>query len=108
MTKCHPWPFFNALNLKKNNKFFYPNKIINNLVSLDRDYFFTFNTNTTRSNGLKIYKPRFNTTTRGHSFSQRIINDWNTVPHEIVSAPNVLIFKTKLDIFLYNRRFDFI
>jgi len=25
-----------------------------------------------------------------------------------VSAPNVLMFKTKLDIFLYDRRFDFI
>ena len=44
----------------------------------------------------------------GHSFSQRIVNDWNTLPHEIVSAPNVLIFKTKLDVFLYDRWFDFI
>ena len=31
-----------------------------------------------------------------------------TLSHEIVSAPNVLIFKTKLDVFLYDRRFDFI
>ena len=42
------------------------------------------------------------------SFSQKIVNDWNTLPHEIVSAPNVLIFKTKLDVFLYDHRFDFI
>jgi len=48
------------------------------------------------------------TSIRGHSFSQRIINDWNTLPFEIVSAPNVLIFKTKLDLFLYDRRFDFL
>ena len=60
------------------------------------------------SNGLKLYKNRFNTAIRGHSFSQRIVNDWNTLPHEIVSAPNVLIFKTKVDVFLYDRRFDFI
>ena len=83
-------------------------KILNNLVSVDKDYFFTVNTNPTRSNGLKLYKNRFNTAIRGHSFSQRIVNDWNTLPHEIVSAPNVLIFKTKLDVFLYDRRFDFI
>ena len=70
--------------------------------------FFTVNTNPTRSNGLKLYKNRFNTAIRGHSFSQRIVNDWNTLPHEIVSAPNVLIFKTKVDVFLYDRRFDFI
>ena len=77
-------------------------------ISVDKDYFFTINTNPTRSNGLKLYKNRFNTAIRGHSFSQRIVNDWNTLPHEIVSAPNVLIFKTKLDVFLYGRRFDFI
>ena len=32
------------------------------------------------------------------------INDWNTLPIEIVTAPNVLLFKT---LFLYDRRFDF-
>ena len=83
-------------------------KILNNLVSVDKDYFFTVNTNPTRSNGLKPYKNYFNTAIRGHSFSQRIVNDWNTLPHEIVSAPNVLIFKTKLDVFFYDRQFDFI
>ena len=66
---------------------------------MDKDYFFTVNTNLTRSNGLKLFKSRFNTSTRGHSFSQHIINDWNNLPCEIVSIPNVLIFKTKLDIF---------
>ena len=78
-------------------------KILNNLVFVDKDYFFTVNTNSTRSNGLKLYKNLFNTSVRGYSFSQRIINDWNTLPLEIVSAPNVLIFKTKLDLFLYDR-----
>ena len=60
------------------------------------------------STSLKLYKNHFNTAIRGHSFSQRIVNDWNTLPHEIVSAPNVLIFKTKLDVFLFDHRFDFI
>jgi len=83
-------------------------KILNNLVSMDKKYFFTVNTNPTRSNGLKLFKSRFNASTRGHSFWQRIINDWNNLPCEIVSASNVLIFKTKLDIFLYNRCYDFI
>ena len=59
-------------------------------------------------NAAYFTKNRFNTAIRGHSFSQRIVNDWNTLPHEIVSASNVLIFKTKLDVFLYDRQFDFI
>ena len=40
-------------------------------------------------------------------FSQRIINDWNTLPPDIVFAPNVLIIKTTLDLFLYDHRFYF-
>jgi len=81
-------------------------KILNNLVSVDKDYFFTVNTNSTRSNRLKLYKNRFKISIRGHSFSQRIINDWNTLPFEIVSAPNVLIFKiyfcTTADLIFFN------
>jgi len=46
-------------------------KTLNNLVSVDR-VFFTVNTNPTRSNGLKLYKNRFKTSIRGHSFPQRI------------------------------------
>ena len=75
-------------------------KILNNLFSVDKDYFFAVNTNTTQSNGLKLYKSQFSTMIRGHSFSQRVINDWNTLPFEIVSAPNVATyFKTKSDLF---------
>ena len=77
-------------------------KILHGLVLLNSDEFFTINLNHTRSNGMKIYN---NTNS---SFTQRIINDWIVLPHDIVSAPNVLIFKTKLDKLLYNRRFTYI
>ena len=57
-------------------------KIINGLVDVDMNYFFTVNANGnhTRSNGLKLYKSRLNSNTRKFSFSQRIINDWNSLP----------------------------
>ena len=71
-------------------------KIINGLVDVDMNFFFTVNANHTRSNGLKLYKNRFNSNTRKFSFPQRIINDWNSLPQDVVSAPNVFIFKTKL------------
>ena len=74
-------------------------KIINGLVDVDMNFFFTVNANHTRSNGLKLYKSRFNSNTRKFSFSQRIINDWNSLPNYVVTAPNVFIFKTKLDVF---------
>ena len=51
-----------------------------------QDFFLKFNGNPTRSNGFKLYKNRFTTTIRGFSFSQRITNDWNSLPHDIVSA----------------------
>jgi len=81
-------------------------KIINGLVDVDMNYFLTVNANAnhTRCNGLKLYKSRFNSNTRKFSFSQRII-DWNSLPNDVVTAPNVFIFKTKLDVFLLNRRF---
>ena len=83
-------------------------KILHGLVLLNSDKFFTINLNHTRSNVMKIYKNHSNTNSRKFSFTQRIINHWNSLPHDIVSAPNVLIFKTKLDKFLYNRRFTYI
>ena len=76
-------------------------KIINGLVDVDMNYFFMVNANAnhTRSNGLKLYKSRLNSNIRKFSFSQRIINDWNNLPNDVVTAPNVFIFKTKLDVF---------
>ena len=85
------------------------NKILNDLVVVDKDYFFTINTNCiTRTNGLKIFKKFNKSTIRRFIFSQRIINDWNSLPRDIVTAPNVLSFKTNLDKFLYNQRFSFV
>ena len=81
-------------------------KILNNLVSVDKDYnYFLLLTLTLH---VLMDSSCFNTSTGGNSFSQHIINDWNILPCEIVSASNVLIFKTKLDTFLYDRHYNFI
>ena len=83
-------------------------KILNENVLVDKDYSFTMNTSHTRSNGFKIYKKYNRTSTRRFTFSQRIINDWNYLPNDVVTSPNVLTFKSKLDNFMYNQRFSFI
>jgi len=53
----------------------------------------------TRSNGYKIYKKFNRMALRRFTFSQRIINNWNSLPHKIVTLPDVLSFKTNLDFF---------
>ena len=74
-------------------------KILHGTVHLSKDHFFIMNTNPTRTNGFKIYKSRCIKSARRYSFSQRIIDHWNRLPPEIVNAPNLLSFKTQLDIF---------
>ena len=34
---------------------------------------------------------------RGHFFSVRVINNWNSLPHEVVNAGSLESFKSKLD-----------
>ena len=40
-------------------------------------------------------------------FSERVIDDWNHLPTFLIESSNVLIFKTKLDIFWNCNRFDY-
>ena len=35
-----------------------------------------------------------------------MINDWNSLPREVVTSPNVLTFKLNLDKFLHNQCFS--
>ena len=83
-------------------------KILNENVLVDKDYFFTMNTSHTGSNGFKIYKKYNRTSTRRFTLSQQIINHWNSLPNDVVTSPNVLTFKSKLDNFMYNQRFSFV
>ena len=80
-------------------------KIIRGLVEVPHQDLFTISCNTTRSNGLKLYKERTNTNTRLNFFTNRIINDWNTLPTDIVNALDITSFKTLLDIYWRDSRF---
>ncbi len=46
---------------------------------------------------LKLFKPRFESELRKHAFSQRIIDDWNSLTENIVSSETLDIFKGRLD-----------
>ena len=72
-------------------------KMLWGLDDILKDEFFSINTNATRGNGLKLFKKRISLTTQLHSFTFRVVNDWNTLPESLVNSSNVLIFITLLD-----------
>ena len=79
-------------------------KILNNLIDLDFDKFFTFNP------ALNLYSLRRHkfyiqhshmpeTSVRNNFFSYRIINTWNNLPEVVVSQKSLSLFKNKLNEF---------
>ena len=72
-------------------------KILNNLVSVDADVFFTLRSSTsTRDHSIKLYKQRTTSVRDANFFSNRTVNIWNSLPNDIVSSCSVAVFKRKL------------
>ena len=57
----------------------------------------TLSESRTRGHPLKLKKPRCSTTLRMKTFPYRIIDEWNSLPEEVVMAPSLNAFKTQLD-----------
>jgi hypothetical protein len=74
-------------------------KIIRNPdFPLTCDQFFLQSRSTNlRGHPWKLAKERSNSLIRQHSFSQRVINHWNSLPFDVVCSTSVDIFKNKLD-----------
>ena len=75
----------------------YTYKIFTSVVDLDKDDFFETPVSTTRGHQYKILKKKANKTSRVNTFSNRIIDDWNSLPKQVVSAGSVNSFKNELD-----------
>jgi ribonucleases P/MRP protein subunit RPP40 len=79
-------------------------KIIKGLDKLDFNMFFELSTNArTRGHSLKLVKKFCKGDHRKYFFSQRVVNIWNGLPHDVVAADTVNCFKNRLDRF--NRYF---
>jgi len=50
-----------------------------------------------RGHSLKLLKLRPRKTVRKKKFSNRVVNDWNSLTEEIVTSDNVNLFKSRLD-----------
>ena len=75
-------------------------KILQNIDRIDADKFFTqVHYKGTRGHSKKLYKPKCKADLRKNAFSNRTVDDWNSLTEDIVSADSIDTFKFKLDKF---------
>ena len=72
-------------------------KILKGIDNIKSDKIFTLNENQTRNNGLKLSGNRFNLEVGRNNFANRVVNEWNKLPAQIVQCSSVRSFKIHLD-----------
>ena len=72
-------------------------KLMNKLTKCDWESLFKRSDYPTRGHKDKLYNPLAKTTLRLNTFSNRIMNEWNSLPSEVISAKDINDFKNKYD-----------
>ena len=73
-------------------------KILKNFLNVDSSNFFTLSSTTfTRGHDFKLFKSRSKLLVRSNFFTNRIINQWNSLPPSVINAPSISVFKNRLD-----------
>ncbi len=62
-----------------------------------RDFFQMADTSRLRGHSLKLKKKRSRLDLRKFTFSQRVMNMWNDLPANVVTAPTTKVFKKLLE-----------
>ena len=75
-------------------------KIMHGIDKVDKDKVFTMHTYAaTRGHSLKLFKRRSRLLVRANSFSHRVVDNWNSLTEDIVNAPSLNAFKSRLNRF---------
>ena len=72
-------------------------KLINHLSRASPDPFFTFVNSTTRGHDQKIFKQHCRINPRLNFFTNRVVNQWNSLPQSVITSNNLNKFKNNLD-----------
>ena len=70
-------------------------KIINQIDKVDISKLTFAPHGATRGHSLKLFKPRARLNVRQQSFSNRVIDSWNSLPETVVKAPSLNSLKGK-------------
>ena len=82
-------------------------KVINRFIRIDVDkLFIPAKMPHMRGHSQKIYKKHALKATRRNSFSQRTVNDWNSLPNFVVVSTTLETFKIRLDKYWHNMQYD--
>ena len=75
-------------------------KILHDIDNDDKNKLFTMSTYTaTRGHSLKLFKKRSRLNIRANTFSNRVVENWNSLSEDKVHAPSLNSFKTLLNRF---------
>ena len=72
-------------------------KCVTGMIEIDKPDFIQFSNRTTRGHSKKIQKKRGDKDVRKYNFPNIIIDQWNSLPEQIVSAKNINQFKKLYD-----------
>ena len=83
-------------------------QLLKGTYDINNIFFTLSDSTTTRGHTKKLFKYRTNSYVRSNFYSNRVINDWNSLPQHIVDSPSVNDFKILLDSYFSNCLFDFV
>ena len=72
-------------------------KLLNKIDVTSYDLLKVREATVTRGHNLKLFKPRSRTSVRKNAFSHRVIDNWNSLTTEVVQAPTLNAFKSRLN-----------
>ena len=81
-------------------------KILSGKCRLDKDKLFSVVPSITRGHKWKVFKPRAHSEVRQRALSIRAINDWNSLPANVVGADSLASSKSRLDKCWETKQYD--